>query len=859
MRNRLLNAYQRLLLSRPWLSLGVIALLIVLFAVRIPELRLEASADTLVLEGDKALEFYREIGKRFGSQSFLVITYRPLHEDLMSDAVLGRIAALRAELQQLENVRAVTSILDVPLLYSPPISFTDIGEPMHTLRDAGVDRELARREFLESPIYRELILGDDGQETALQVTLKPDLEWDALLERREILRSKRGQGFFSAEEKRELERVESEFATRSVIVQDQQRRYIEQVRGILERYRADASIFLGGVPMIAVDMIAFAQNDLERFGGAILGIMLLVLALIFRRAVWVLIPLTACASTCLLMLGLIAWNQWPLTVVSSNFVPLLLILSLAITIHLINYYREQFEVRPDAPHEELVLDTVRFMITPIVYTSATTGVAFASFVVSGIKPVIDFGWMMTIGIAVSMLVAFTLVPVLLLLAGKPAAKPAGSSHDPFALVMARMVVHHGNAVLLVSLLLLIVGLVGLSRLQVENRFIDYFDQSTEIYRGMELIDRELGGTIPLSIVLDIDVPSALPELPPAADEFSDDFDDEPATDSGDEFADDFDDAEASAGANPVDPWFTVYGLQRVKEVHDYLESLPEVGKVLSLGTVYDVANDLLGGGVDDIQLAIAYRSLPEDMRKLLLDPFLSRATSQAMISLRIKETSAGLRRDELLKRIRSHLVDKLGFAPDKMHMTGMLVLYNNVLQSLFRSQILTIGVTFLVILMMFLVLFRSVYLSLLALAPNLLAAGVVLGTMGLTGVPLDVMTITIAAIVVGIGVDDCIHYVFRFRHEFAIDHDYVAATYRSHGSIGKAMYYTSVTIVAGFSILALSNFRPSIYFGVLTAFAMVVAMLGGLLLLPRLILLFKPLGPDQAREAPVDAAVIAGD
>ena len=292
------------------------------------------------------------------------------------------------------------------------------------------------------------------------------------------------------------------------------------------------------------------RNDLERFGGAILGIMLLVLALIFRRAVWVLIPLTACASTCLLMLGLIAWNQWPLTVVSSNFVPLLLILSLAITIHLLNYYREQFEVRPDAPHEELVLDPVRFMITPIVYPSATTGVAFASFVVSGIKPVIDFGWMMTIGIAVSMLVAFTLVPVLLLLAGKPAAKPAGSSHDPFALVMARMVVHHGNAVLLVSLLLLIVGLVGLSRLQVENRFIDYFDQSTEIYRGMELIDRELGGTIPLSIVLDIDVPSALPELPPAADEFSDDFDDEPATDSGDEFADDFDDAEASAGANP---------------------------------------------------------------------------------------------------------------------------------------------------------------------------------------------------------------------------------------------------------------------------------------------------------------------
>ncbi|MBP8925012.1 MAG: MMPL family transporter [Pseudomonadales bacterium] len=859
MSDRLLNFYQRLLLSRPWLSLGVILLLVALFALRIPDIRMEASADTLVIEGDKALKFYRDIGKRFGSQSFLVITYRPLHEDLMSDAALGRIAALRDELLQLENGSSVTSILDVPLLYSPPISFTDIDQPIHTLRDAGVDRELARREFLESPIYRELILSEDGQETALQVTLKPELEWDALLERRETLRSKRGQGFFSAEEQRELDRVEREFARQSVIVQDQQRRYIEQVRGILERYRADANIFLGGVPMIAVDMIAFAQNDLATFGGAILGIMLLVLAVIFRRVAWVLIPLAACASSCTLMLGLIAWTQWPLTVVSSNFVPLLLILSLAITIHLINYYREQFEARPDASHLDLVLDTVRFMITPIIYTSATTGVAFASFVVSGIKPVIDFGWMMTIGIAVAMLVAFTLVPVLLLLTGMPKAKPATGRHDSLAMLLARVVVHHGNPVLLVSLLLLIASLVGLNRLQVENRFIDYFDRSTEIYRGMERIDRELGGTIPLSIVLDFDVPSALPGLPSAANEFDDGFADEPSADSADDFADDFSDEGVPADASPVDPWFTVYGMQRVKEVHDYLESLPEIGKVLSLGTVYDVADDLLGGGVDDIQLAIAYRRLPVDMRDLLLDPFLSRATSQAMISLRIKETSEGLRRDELLKRIHSHLVNELGFAPDKVHMTGMLVLYNNVLQSLFRSQILTIGVTFLVILMMFLVLFRSLSLSLLALAPNLLAASVVLGTMGLTGVPLDVMTITIAAIVVGIGVDDCIHFVFRFRHEFAIDHDYVAATYRSHGSIGNAMYYTSITIVAGFSVLALSNFRPSIYFGLLTAFAMLIAMLGGLLLLPRLILLFKPLGPDRGWEAAGSAAVAASD
>jgi len=853
MPQRLLSLYQRLLLDRPWISLAVIVGVILLFALRIPDLRLEASSDTLVLEGDESMAFYREIGERFGSQSFLVVTYRPLRDDLMDDVTLARIESLRGELLQLENVDSVTSILDVPLLYSPAISFTDIGGELRTLRSEGVDREQARREFLDSPIYRQLILSPDGQETALQVNLRPDTEWEALFDRRELLRSKRNQGFFSAEEERELARVDKEFARQSVLLQDLQQRYINEVRAILDRYRGDASIFLGGVPMIAVDMIAFAQNDLATFGGAIIGIMLLVLAIIFRRWQWVMIPLLACSSTCIMMLGIIAWAQWPLTVVSTNFVPLLLILSLAITIHLINYYREQFDERPEESHRQLVLETVRFMVTPIAYTSATTGVAFASFVASGIKPVIDFGWMMTLGIAMSMLIAFTLVPVLLLLAGKPRARAAKPTHDAAAVLMARAVDHHGTTVLLVSLGLMVASIIGLGKLEVENRFIDYFDADTEIYRGMELIDRQLGGTIPLSIVLDLDQPTfLLPDLPQAEDEFGADFDDEPA----DEFADDFDDALDGEAASPVNPWFTTYGLQRVKEVHDYLDALPETGKVLSLGTVYDVADDLLGGGVDDIQLAIAYRSLPEDIRDLLLDPFLSRETNQALISVRVKETSEGLRRGELLQRIRSHLVDELGFDPDKVHLTGMLVLYNNVLQSLFNSQILTLGLTFVVILMMFMVLFRSLFLSLLALVPNLLAAAVVLGTMGWAGVPLDIMTITIAAIVVGIGVDDCIHYVFRFRHEFAKDQDYLAALYRSHASIGKAMYYTSITIVAGFSILLLSNFRPSIYFGVLTAFAMVVAMLGGLLLLPRLLLLFKPLGPGRV-SVPAVAGVVA--
>lgn len=863
MRDRLLQFYDRALLAHPWLSLLLILALLGGIATRIPDIRLEASADTLVLEGDEALAYFREIGKRFGSQAFLVVTYRPREGDLMSDAALERLARMREDLREVGGVQSVTGILDVPLLYSPRISFTEIGEELPTLRDPGVDRDLARREFLESPIYRELVLSPDGQTTAMQLTLAPETEWEQLLAERDALREAERAGRLDVAGAAELERVEQAYVAESTRSQARQRELIEEVRAVLDRYRGEAEIFLGGVPMIAVDMITFAQNDLAVFGAGILAIMVLVLAVIFRRLQWVLIPLAACTCSCLVVLGLIGWAQWPLTVVSSNFVPLVLILSLAITIYLINHYREENFAAPETPHRDIVRGTVRFMVTPILYTSATTGVAFASFVTSGIKPVIDFGWMMSTGIAVAMLSAFTIVPVLMMIAGKPKPRPPGGIDQAISQAMARVVDRRGRWVLAVAALLLVAAVFGISRLEVENRFIDYFDDSTEIYRGMEMVDRELGGTIPLTIVLDLESAPEMPDVPAAPlaeDEFAADFDDAPAGDFGefgDDFADDFGDGADAAPADPVNPWFTTHGLSRVNAVHDYLEGLDETGKVLSLATVYDVASDLLGGGVDDIQLAIAWRSLSPEIRGLLIDPYLSQETNQALVSLRVKETAEGLRRNELLQRIRTHLVEELGFAPEDVHMTGMLVLYNNVLQSLYRSQILTLGVTFAAILVMFLVLFRSLPLALLAIAPTLLAAGTVLGGMGIAGVPLDIMTITIAAIVVGIGVDTCIHYTFRFRHEFGKDHDYRGALFRSHGSIGKAMYYTSVTIIAGFSILALSNFRPSIYFGVLTACAMGVAMLGALLLLPRLLMLFRPLGPGRERVAAPEE-VVAG-
>jgi predicted RND superfamily exporter protein len=607
--------------------------------------------------------------------------------------------------------------------------------------------------------------------------------------------------------------------------------------------------------MIAADMVDFVRSDLVTFGAGILGFMFVMLTVIFRQPRWVALPMITVLASATFMLGLLAWLDWSMTVISSNFVAVLLIVGLAIAIHLVVRYRELQLSMPDASQHELVRETVRLMWVPCAYTTLTTAVAFGSLVVSGLRPVMDFGWMMTIGISVALLLTFVVLPCLLMLL------PRGKTADPnkrlagLTPAFARFTEKHGTSILVVSGVLLATAVFGISRLQVENRFIDYFHESTEIYQGMELLDARLGGTIPLDIVIDAVEDTDGPvfaEDPGAADSAAVSTDEGVGEDSSgddmfgdDPFADDFDDGFASSGDDfEQSYWFTVRGMEELEDIHEYVDSLPQTGKVLSLATTYKIVKQLWDGGVGDVELALVQKSLPDDVAHLIVDPYFDEGAQEARISLRVKETSRELRRDQFLKDLHSHLVEEMGLEEDRVHFTNMLVLYNNVLQSLFRSQILTLGAVFGAIVIMFVILFRSLSLALIAIAPNILAAGMVLGIMGLAGIPLDIMTITIAAIVVGIGVDDTIHYVHRFKREFPKDRNYLATMHRCHASIGKAMYYTSITIIVGFSILVFSNFTPSIYFGLLTGFAMFAALVGALLLLPQLLITIKPLGPE---------------
>ena len=818
------------------------SVILVAALAQLPKIRLDASSDSLLLQGDPDLAYFRESAEKYSGDEFLILTWEP-GVPLLSPDSLEPLAAMADELARIDGVAGVTTLLDVPLLESPPLSLTDLAraDSMPTLRDPKVDRSLALTELTTSPIYRNLLVSDRGDLTAVQVSLQADGDAETLLDEREALRDLERVGELDGAGQDRLLVVEAQYDEALARIggkRDQMVAAVREVAGSIPALRQD--IFVGGVPMIAADMIAFVRSDLVTFGTAILLVMACVLWLIFRSFKWVFIPLFTCSATAALLLGVLGGTDWRMTVISSNSVAVLLIVTLSLSIHLVVRYRELQRLNPETPRATLSANAARLMLVPCLYTAMTTIVAFASLVVAGLQPVIDFGWMMTTGIVLGFCSAFTVVPALMALIPDGAAPTTQQPDQPFTARFAGVVQRHGASVLGATLVLIGLSVVGIRALEVENRFIDYFKKHTEIYQGMELLDARLGGTIPLDVILSAPIESE--ETSTAEIEVSED------DDWGDEdgFFDDAFGIDFGFGSDDTEQtgyWFSVPGRQLVDEVHQIIERREESGKVLSLSTAFEVMDGLYGGKLGGVELALVENSLPADVNDALLSPYYSAGDQEARLSVRVMETSEALRRDVYLRELREEILDTTGIEPERLHFTSLLVLYNNVLQSLFQSQIMTLGAVFVAIGLMFWVLFRSLSIALLALAPNVLAAGLVLGLMGLAGIPLDIMTITIAAIVVGIGVDDCIHYLHRFRDEIAVDRDYRAAMLRSHGSIGRAMYYTTLTVVVGFAMLTLSNFTPSLYFGVLTVVAMIAAVAGALLLLPKLILMFRPFGP----------------
>ena len=815
------DQYEFIVFGKPRLVILALSLFVAFFAWHAQNFRLDASADSLLLENDPVLEFSREVSERYGTGDSVIVAYTPKN-DLFDRSSLARLTQLRDDLLSIPRVDAVDSILNVPVFGDTPL--TGISEDYLTILDEEQDLQLAQEEIMANPVFQNALLSLDGNTAGLLVAFEIDERSRELLFQRTTLQNSQRSGELTPDEVGELQRVEAEYAEYSVFAADQQHELIGRIRGVLEGYKDEAEIFLGGSPMIADDLVTFVEADLRTFSIAVVLLIIVALGLIFKKLRWVVMPLLCCGVAGTIMVGILGLMDWRVTVVSSNFISLLLIITISLTVHLMVRYRELRATRHYSNHAKVLRHSVKSMFRPCFYTALTTAVAFGSLIVSGILPIITFGWMMMMGVATALMVAFTLFPAVMSSLKEDDTIFSSDLRLNLTSALAKITDNFKGKILVIYGLILILSILGLTRLRVENSFIDYFRESTEIYQGMSLLDEKLGGTLSFDVIVD---------LPLDPDEFDDSF------------GGGFDDGFGSDEDNDA-YWFTAPKMNQIEEIHNYLDVDPQTGKVLSFGSVIQLAKILNDGEpIDGLLWALLYSRIPETLKDTVLNPFVSVDDNQLRFNVRVIESAEDLNRDELLRRIEEGIESEFGFADDQVRLSGILVMYNNVLQSLFQSQILTIGVVMLAIMLMFLTLFKSLPIAIICIIPNAIAAALVLGIMGWLDIPLDIMTITIAAISVGIGVDNTIHYMERFRREFSRFGNYRETMFCCHNSIGRAMYFTSMTIVAGFSILSLSNFIPSIVFGLLTSFAMLVALIGSLTLLPQLLMTFKPLGPES--------------
>jgi len=790
--------YQNGVLKNPKLIFTLLVIAILSFGYYSKDFRLDASSETLLIEGDPDLAYLKEVTDRYGSKDFLILTYTP-NEGMISDNSINNLLSLKYKIQSLKWVHSVITLLDIPLLDNFDAPLQERLESFKTLKDEGVDRDRGFNEILNSPVFRNFVISESGNTSGIIVNIK---------------------------ENKELENINDLSKEEIEVYKDQikkkNHKNILEIRQVIKSYEDVGKIYLGGIPMIADDMMTFIKSDIVVFGLGVLLFIIATLWLLFRKLIWVIVPISSCLFSVVIMMGLLGMLGWKVTVISSNFIALMLILTMAMNIHMSTRFLQLRKDYPAKNNFEIMSLTTNKMFWPILYTVLTTVFAFLSLIFSGIKPIIDFGWMMTFGLITSFIITFTLLPTLLNIVPTKDIILKKDQKSKFTNFLSILSLNNKNTIFGVTGAVIILSVIGISKLEVENSFINYFNKNTEIYKGMKLIDEELGGTTPLEVIL---------KFPNIKSEKKSTEDDE------------FEDWGNEENADDDKYWFTKDKIDKIASVHNYLDSLPQIGKVISFSSIIDVATQLNNNKpLGTLEMGVLYSKIPESIKKEIINPYLSIENNEARISLRIIDSQENLRRNDLINKISFDLKNKIGLKESEFKLTGVLILFNNLLQSLFKSQILTLGLVMIGIFSMFIILFRNIKLSLIGVIPNFIAAFFILGIIGLLGIPLDMMTITIAAITIGIAVDNSIHYIYRFKEEFKKIKNYDETLKKCHSTVGVAIFNTSITIVFGFSILVLSKFIPTIYFGMFTGLAMLLAMISVLTLLPALILTIKPFG-----------------
>ena len=810
--------YQNTVIQKPKTILTLLIFCLLFLGYYTKDFKLDASSDTLLIENDPDLKYLREVTDRYGAKEFLILTFTP-KESIISDSTINNLLSLKKEIQNLDWVHSVITMLDIPLLENSDKPLSEKLENFVTLKNENVDRNKGLDEILNSPVFKNFVISEDGTTTGIIVNIKEDKKLKNLIKKNNEYKEK----INNKEKVSNYDQFNVEFENYKTLAKKKNHKNILEIRKLIQNYNEIGKIHLGGIPMIADDMMSFIKNDIVVFGTGVFLFIVATLWFVFRKLLWIIVPLSSCFFAIVIMTGLLGLLGWKVTVISSNFIALMLILTMAMNIHMSVRYIQIRKEKPELANVDIILITASKMFWPILYTVLTTICAFLSLIMSEIKPVIDFGWMMTLGLITSFTVTFTLLPTILNFLSKDKIEIKDTNKSVITNFFANTSINNSKTIFSITSLIIILSVIGINKLEVENSFINYFKKNTEIYKGMKLIDDKLGGTTPLEIIL---------KFPAKTKEVKED--------------DDFDDWGEDENSNNDKYWFTKDKIDKIVKVHNYLDSLDGIGKVLSFSSILQVAKKLNNNKeLGTLEMGILYSKMPESIKKEIIDPYISIKDNEARINLRIIDSKKELRRNELIKKIEYDLQNKLNLKKDEFKLAGVLILFNNLLQSLFKSQILTLGFVMIGIFVMFLILFRNLTLSLIGVVPNFIAAFFILGIIGLLGIPLDMMTITIAAITIGIAVDNSIHYIYRFKEEFSLSKRYEETLKLCHSTVGTAILNTSITIVFGFSILVFSNFIPTIYFGVFTGIAMLLAMVSVLTLLPKLILIIKPFGSEN--------------
>lgn len=806
-----MGAYEALVLRRPAFPILLAVAVTAWLGWHVAHLQVDSSTDSLFMEDDPQLRVYYLSRHTYGSDEYVVVAFPT--SDVFSEEGIRRVRELTAELGKIEGVGTILSITSVPLFRSakklPPLMVlmrTRNGKPMY-LGDDDCDPEKARKEITSHRVYSRLLVSDDQKSTGIIVYLRippenQELEKRIYLLGDEIEAAERaGDAAKAAALRAEREEKDAHFQVLEMKRKADRSRIVRECHEIAERYGKGAiPFYYSGVPVLIEDVASYIYTDIFTFGGAVTAAFVVVLFVLYRRPRWVLLALGTCVLTVAWTLGAMVIAGKKITLVSSNLSSLLFIIAMAHSLHLIRRFAEEQEEHPDRTDRENLLAAVKHLAGPCAFTMAAMIGGFSSLVISDIDPVRSLGIFMSLGVVLGYAATFVFLPAVLSALPPKKALPDRIWDGTWMLTaFARVTEKLPRLTTAFAVIVIALSVWGTLLVKVETRLIDYFNPKTEVHQGLTFIDQNLGGTTTLEVLLE----------------------------SG------------------TEGYFTqAENLEKVRRVRAWLADRPEVGKVVDVTSFVDELESLLGATKDrpyPAPPAEAIGQLKNAIGAATLRGYLREDASGVRIFVRMRETSERMDRQGVIEGLREFLREDPAYADLSPEVTGVFVLYANMIQSLIYEQVWIVLLGFGLICGVMFVLYRSIRVGFISVIPNIMHILFILGSMGFCGIRLDIITIMVASVSMGISVDCAIHYLCRFRVELPRRGDYVEAMRRSHMTSGKAIFHTSLAVILGFCTLIFSNFLPTVYFGILTALAMASALFSCLSLVPIALLRMQPL------------------